>query len=712
MTEHTSELLRDAYHVLLQFRSPLRRSAGHLYTTVLSFSPPCPLTRQYASQLHVEYVLQGQPGTWDASLITIEESQILLTAVAFFPDGERIATADRTGSVMVRNSTTGASIMSMECEDNQRFIPLNPTPFAVAPDGTQIASVPCKSNLIYVWDVNTGANIAVFEGWTTASVTPEECCSFVAFLPESNDVVSISDICTFYRWDPQTREPKYTCDLHDEIPTAVAMAQCGSALAVLHGKMLRIWDITADGVSLKRELRGSGPIRQRGRIAFLPGTTKIAWAGASGRNISIWDYTSGVLLRRMDVDMQYAIPLACEGARLAVTSGSEIQIFDAETLAVLGRFAGHATEIIQLVFSQKDLILVSVGADSTVRTWDCAELSPPSPTLQHQGIRDCILASQDGQKVAVFHSESDTLLLWDAPHQIPRKLIVKITNRPEMSPDGRFIAFGQESGRHTTRQCTWFLYETKTLECLYTRLLPQRSPGSAVFSNDGQLLAISSMSRDSVLVMICSLVTQSVISTAELSSLVTQTVISTAELSNLVYMAFSPDSKHLLCAEMLKQTFTMLEVSTGKEELSIRLEATGLILGPIQSIRFLPDGLSILVLGMYGDAATLDAKTLCISSDRVKASAPQVSWQMGSSSEIAWLLCKNGGYLYECTQGKELLLLWLPPSWRGAFVPSGKVKKTLWRGSRVIFHLENGELGILDLQALSRGRAGVAGGMK
>ncbi|KAG8947586.1 hypothetical protein FRC04_010636 [Tulasnella sp. 424] len=697
MTEHTSELLRDAYHVLLRFQSPLRYSAGHLYTTVLSFSPPCPLTRQYASQLHVEYVLQGQPGTWDANLITIE-AQKAVAAVACFPDGERIATAEYTGSVMVWSSSTGASIMSMECDLNhQRIIDL--VPLAVSHDGTQIASVPSEPNSIYVWDVNTGANIAVFEGWTTESVYPQECCKFVAFLPESNDVVSVSDICTFYRWDSQTRESKYTCDLHDEKPNAVAMAQDGSTLAVLHDNILRIWDIAVDGISLKRKLRAPGPIRQIGHIAFLPSTTKIAWASYSGREISIWDYTSGVLLRRTEVDMR-PFSLASDGARLAVTSGSEIQILDTETLALLGRLAGNGTVIGKVAFSQKESTLVSTGTDSTVRIWDCAELSPPSPTSPHRGIRDCILASQDGQKVAVFDSMSDTLFLWDEPQQISRKLNVKIINKPEMSPDGRFIAFSQESDRYT-RQCAWSLYETKTLECLDTRLLPQRSPGPAVFSDDGQLLAISSMNKGSTIVMICSLVTRTVISTAELHR-------------SLVCMAFSPDSKRLLCVEELcmeepGQTFTMLDGPTGKAELSVTV--TGLSL-PVQSIRFLPDGLSILVGMVYGDAATLEAKTLRIVNRFgawLKVQIPQTS----PSSELAFLRCENGGYLYKCIQGKELPLVWLPPSWRWAFNQRGSEKiLTLWRGSRVFFHFENGELGILDLQALLKGKAGAAGGME
>ncbi|KAG9048981.1 hypothetical protein FS837_011532 [Tulasnella sp. UAMH 9824] len=105
LTDHTGELLHDAYHVLLQYQFPLRHSAGHLYTTVLSFSPPCSLARQYASQLHAEYVLQGKPDTWGARRITMEAG-ISVAAVAFFPDGERIVTANYGGSVTVWSSAT------------------------------------------------------------------------------------------------------------------------------------------------------------------------------------------------------------------------------------------------------------------------------------------------------------------------------------------------------------------------------------------------------------------------------------------------------------------------------------------------------------------------------------------------------------------------------------------------------------------------------
>ncbi|KAG9024757.1 hypothetical protein FS837_005215, partial [Tulasnella sp. UAMH 9824] len=91
----TADLVQDTYHVLLKYQSHLRLCAGSLYTT-----------------LQVRYVIRGPPARWDASLITTESQQALV-ALAYFPDGKRIATAGFGGIITVWNSSTGAELISM-----------------------------------------------------------------------------------------------------------------------------------------------------------------------------------------------------------------------------------------------------------------------------------------------------------------------------------------------------------------------------------------------------------------------------------------------------------------------------------------------------------------------------------------------------------------------------------------------------------------------
>ncbi|KAG8920366.1 hypothetical protein FRC01_000799 [Tulasnella sp. 417] len=695
VTDHTNELLYDAYRVLLQYQLPLRQSAGHLYTSVLSFSPSCALTRQYASQLRVEYVRQGKPEIWDASRITLETRRAL-TGMTCFPDGVRIVTADDTASMTVWSSTTGAPITSVECELDQR----RPIPLAVAHDGSRIASAPFGLNSIFVWDANTGANVAIIEGWVTEVDEPfvwdepDERCSFVGFLPGSNDIVFVRDVCTFYWWDSQTKKVKYTCDLHDKLPTAVALAQDGSTLATVHGETLRIWDIEAEKITFKWKLRGPGsfqPVAGQGFniIAFLPGATKIAWyvtrisRSDVVQEIEIWDYISRVRLQRVKIGLG-PFAFSWDGTRLAFADGPEIRVVDADSFAPLGRLVGHGADIVHMEFLRNGLTLVSMGADSTVRTWDCAELFGLSPKLQYQGIRDSILASRNGEQIAVFYCLSDSFLLWDLSQQTSRKLNAKVTGEPVMSPDGRFVAFGQTSDGRTP-QCTWFLYETKTLEWVCKYQLAQQLPGPSAFSVNGDLLAISATARYPIAILICNLVSKTVISTGKLHH-------------PLMHMAFSPDAKLLLCVGIIDATFTMLNVSTGKAELSIKVND---LMWPIRSVRFSPEGLSIFVVMMHGEVATLEAKTLRVV-DQVKASRIVQVAQTSSGTELTFLRCGNEGYLYQFIQGKEIPLIWLPPSWRGAFGPNGEERTAIWQGSRLMLLLETGELGILDLQVVGQ----------
>lgn len=636
------------------------------------------------------------------------EAKSFVAAVASCPDGERIVTADITGSVTVWSSATGAPISSVECNHHWGGWDWRPVPLAVAHDGTRIASAPPSSNSICIWDASTGANVAILGGWVTEvdepsrGQAPPERCSFVDFLPGSNDLVSVSDVCTLYRWDSQTLKVKYTCDLHDEQPEAVVMAQGGLTLAVLHDKMLRIWSIGAEGVTLMKKLRGGrsyrrawGAINTSSPVAFLPGTTKIAWVAAVAghseiQEMTIWDYVSGVRLQHMKVDSgQFA--LSCDGTRVAFAARSEIRVYDTDSFTLLGRLLGPATRVRDMLFLKKGLMLVTVGKDFTVRTWDCAELSTlPEPRWsQHHGMCDSILASQGGEKIAFCYR--DTLFLLDSSLHTFEKLTVKSTTAPEvvMSPDGRFIAISQVSGRNTLR-CTWRLYETKTLESICTYQLSLQSAGVSVFSDDGQLLAIScTTDGGSPIVAVFSLITKTVIFTKRINSCPR-------------HLAFSPDNKHLLCVEPRILKYTMLDVFTGETELSVRLPIVG---WPIRSVRFWPDGLSILVVVRASEASVLEASTLRIM-DRFKIGPMVQVIPTNSGPELNFLLCKNGGYLYQCTRDKEIPLVWLPPSWRAAFAMDyGGARKAVWRGSRVIFLLENGELGFLDLQAVLKSRA-------
>src|SRR5207248_943716 len=72
-----------------------------------------------------------------------------LYAVAWSPDGKRIASGDAAGTVQVRNATTGAIVFSVHGHTNIVWA------VAWSPAGKRIASA-SWDNTVQVWDAYTG----------------------------------------------------------------------------------------------------------------------------------------------------------------------------------------------------------------------------------------------------------------------------------------------------------------------------------------------------------------------------------------------------------------------------------------------------------------------------------------------------------------------------------------------------------------------------
>ena len=144
-------------------------------------------------------------------------------------------------------------------------------------------------------------------------------------------------------------------------------------------------------------------------------------------NIFAQDFTQSDLPEgtkaRLDKDTISEIAYSPDGKHLAVASGTEIWLYDAQTGEELDLLAEHTDVVISIAFSPDSNTLMSGSSDGTVGTahlWDVATRSKIRTLTEHTGAIS-IAFSPDGNTLA-SNGLDGMVLLWElhaaAPAQI------------------------------------------------------------------------------------------------------------------------------------------------------------------------------------------------------------------------------------------------------------------------------------------------------
>ena len=123
-------------------------------------------------------------GTWQEQSV-LAETENAVYAVAFSPDGTQLAFSGADAILHVRDSVSGAEVLSIEHPDWVRGI-------AFSPDGTLIATG-SDDWMVRVWDAATGDAVAELTGH-------DDYVRSVAFGPDSDMIVSGGDDNEVFVW--------------------------------------------------------------------------------------------------------------------------------------------------------------------------------------------------------------------------------------------------------------------------------------------------------------------------------------------------------------------------------------------------------------------------------------------------------------------------------------------------------------------------------
>ena len=459
---------------------------------------------------------------WDAAtgaeLTTLTRHTGSVKALAYSPDGTRIVSGSDDCTLKIWGAATGAQLATFTGkprEQNRRSSPfpdmpndpLMVTAVAYSPDGTRIASG-SQDGTLTVWDAATGAELAIPTGHNR-EVTA------VAYSPDGTRIVTGSgaDDNTLKIWDAASLTEITSLAGHTGGVFGLIYSPDGSRILSGSGdSTLKIWD----AASLAEITSLAGDTSETSAVAYSPDGTRIVTASCNGSNniltnytLTVWDAATGAELAADQTDLVQALAFSPDGTRIVsgsldgtltvrdtaslaevatltvrhadkeadflnalayspdgtrIVTGSfdgTLTVWDAATGAELAIPTGHTGEVTAVAYSPDGTRIVSGSYDKTVKIWDAVSGAERATLTGHTATVHAVAYSPDGTRI-VSGSWDRTVKIWEAATGAELATLTGHTgwvNAVAYSPDGSRIVSGSRD--HTLR-----LWDARTMRCI------------------------------------------------------------------------------------------------------------------------------------------------------------------------------------------------------------------------------------------------------
>jgi WD40 repeat protein/serine/threonine protein kinase len=436
--------------------------------------------------------IANQPGgmvsLWTADLATrrwaMEVGSKRVLAVAFSPDGKRIATGDTDGHLKLWNGADGSAITSTDAFKDAVLR------LAYSPDGSIIAAVG-RGETIALFVAADAKPIRVLEGH-------KAIVGGMAFVPNSHTLVTASNDQSIRFWDTTTGECTKIIqppESHRGGVNVVAFSPDGSRMYTGGlERTLKIWDAKSFQILATQSDFAGWPYS----ISISP-DGKLLYLGADG--VDVRDAIDGHLLRTITRPdgTRRAIALSPSGDRLTTSSmRGRVSVLETQPQA-----ARHELDVPSLFYCRMSAtpdgkLLAAPGGDGSIRllnpsNW--SEFTEMRDASSHAALARAIAFTPDGS-LLISGSQDGELRVWSMKDRAPLAKTMDSTGKAivelAVSPDGRMALSGNSAGRAR-------LWRLPTLEPsgeldLSFVTNSNRSFLSAAWSPDGKRISVGTVS--------------------------------------------------------------------------------------------------------------------------------------------------------------------------------------------------------------------------
>jgi len=371
---------------------------------------------------------------------TLEGHTGAVSHLAWAPDGRTLASASLDTTIRLWDSKTG------QCRHILQGHRDAVTSLAFLPVGDRLLSG-SLDRTVRTWDVPSGQHLRTMAGYALAVLA-------LSWSPDGRFVLSGSSEATLTLWDVAARTQVQVLRGHRQLVDAVAWSRTGNRIAsagsdqtvriwetetgactqILQGHTarvssvdwsadgrllasggydgsVRIWDVQ-EGTS-RVGSQHAGPVNA---VVWSPDGTRVASASEDGF-VLILRATDGDLVRRFEQGGRVsALAWSPNGEQLVSGVRDEekgvLLLWDVQQGALVRTFEGHGGLIWGIDWSREQDLLVSAGADGTVRWWDPERGVNLATAQAHEAWARAVRVSPDGQTVASC-GEDGLIQLWD-----------------------------------------------------------------------------------------------------------------------------------------------------------------------------------------------------------------------------------------------------------------------------------------------------------
>jgi WD40 repeat protein/serine/threonine protein kinase len=369
-------------------------------------------------------------------LCTLEQGSEWVAAVAFLPDGKRVAAGGKGGTVTLWDVQSRRATATLLDTKVSRLV--------FSPNGRWLACSEWKMP-VNVLEARTLQPVAALEHTWRSSVA-------LAFSDDGQWLYT-ADPTEVIRWEPATGRlverkrisfqstAPYLNDQFVLAPEGRALAW-GSMVGGVH-----VWDLVGGSEQAVFERQGQTLMI---RLEFSPDGNELA-VGHTDGSVRIWSIRDQRLVRTFSGHTGFisALAFSQDGKTLATAGYDQtIRLWSVGSGELLRLLAGHEHDIMALGFSPDGRMLVSGSKDGTVRLWDVSAKRAPEFVKTYASLAPVCYLSPDSETALTLDVER-IMTVWNT------RTLQQLASFPApvaaaqdmaLGPGGRLIATATANG--------------------------------------------------------------------------------------------------------------------------------------------------------------------------------------------------------------------------------------------------------------------------